>query len=119
MYKVITYSTESGGTPLKDFIEKVLKKKHKTKDIEEIKTYINMLGEFGFQMNQKYRSNSIMLVVGDIYELRPGGNRVMFFHFSKDGKFVLLHGFEKTTQKTPPKEKERARNERDDYIRRN
>lgn len=29
-------------------------KKHKTKDIEEIKTYINMLGEFGFQMNQKY-----------------------------------------------------------------
>ena len=54
MYKVITYSTESGGTPLKDFIEKVLMKKHKTKDIEEIKTYINMLGEFGFQMNQKY-----------------------------------------------------------------
>lgn len=119
MYKVITYSTESGGTPLKDFIEKALRKKHKLKDIAEIKTYINMLEEFGFQINQKYRPNSIKQVDGDIYELRPGGNRVLFFHFSKDGKFVLLHGFEKTTQKTPQKEKERARNERDDYIRRN
>lgn len=119
MYKVIMYSTESGGVPLKDFIEKNLKKKHKLKDITEIKTYINMLEEFGFQINQNFRQNSIKQIDGDIYELRPGGNRVLFFHFSKDGKFVLLHGFEKTTQKTPQKEKERARNERDDYIRRN
>ena len=78
-----------------------------------------MLEEFGFQINQKFRPESIKQVDGDIYELRPGGNRVLFFHYSKNGKFILLHGFEKTTQKTPQKEKNRARNERDDYIRRN
>ena len=51
----------------------------------------------------------------DIWELRPGDNRVFYFFYDEDGKFVLLHHFKKKTQKTPKREIERAKAERDDY----
>ncbi|MDO5564964.1 MAG: type II toxin-antitoxin system RelE/ParE family toxin [Eubacteriales bacterium] len=53
---------------------------------------------------------------GDIWELIPGKNRIFYF---KDNKFVLLHQFVKKTNKTPTREIEKAKNERDDYIKRN
>ena len=51
----------------------------------------------------------------DIWELRPGNNRVLYFYF-KDDTFVLLHQFRKKTQKTPKRELDRAKAERDDYL---
>ena len=51
----------------------------------------------------------------DIWELRPGNNRVLYF-FHKDDTFVLLHSFRKKTQKTPRREIDRAKSERDDYL---
>ena len=51
----------------------------------------------------------------DIWELRPGDNRVFYFFYDEDGKFILLHQFKKKTQKTPKREIERAKAERDDY----
>ena len=51
----------------------------------------------------------------DIWELRPGNNRVLFF-YHKDDTYVLLHHFRTKTQKTPPREIERAKSERDDWI---
>lgn len=51
----------------------------------------------------------------DIWELRPGNNRVFYFFYGEDGKFVLLNHFKKKTQKTPRREIERAKAERDDY----
>ena len=51
----------------------------------------------------------------DIWELRPGNNRVFYFFFEND-TFVLLHHFRKKSQKTPRREIEKAKNERIDYI---
>lgn len=51
----------------------------------------------------------------DIWELRPGNNRVFYFYY-KDNKFVLLHYFRKKSQKTPKREIDRAKAERDDYL---
>ena len=51
----------------------------------------------------------------DIWELRPGNNQVLYF-FHKDDTFVLLHHFRKKTQKTPRREIDRAKSERDDYL---
>ena len=51
----------------------------------------------------------------DIWELRPGTNRVLFFYF-KDNTFVLLHHFRKKTKKTPRREIEKAKSERNDWI---
>ena len=51
----------------------------------------------------------------DIWELRPGNNRVLYFYFKND-TFVLLHQFRKKTQKTPKREIDKAKAERDDYL---
>ena len=51
----------------------------------------------------------------DIWELRPGSNRVLYF-FHKDDTYVLLHQFRKKTQKTPRREIDKAKAERDDWI---
>ena len=48
-------------------------------------------------------------------ELRPRNNRVFFF-YHRDNKFVLLHYFRKKSQKTPKREIDRAKAERDDYL---
>jgi phage-related protein len=54
----------------------------------------------------------------DIWELRPGNNRVLYFYF-ENNTFVLLHMFRKQTQKTPISEIEKAKKERNDFIMRN
>jgi len=54
-----------------------------------------------------------------IYEIRVewGSNIYRIFTFFDDGKLViLLHGFQKKTQKTPRKEIERAKQLRRDYY---
>lgn len=50
-----------------------------------------------------------------IWELRPGNNRVFYFYFEND-TFVLLHQFRKKSQKTPRREIDKAKAERDEYI---
>jgi len=54
-----------------------------------------------------------------IYEIRieVGSNIYRIFAFFDDNKLVvLLHGFQKKTQKTPRKELERAKKLRKDYY---
>ena len=55
---------------------------------------------------------------GEIWELRPLKNRIMFFGY--DGKqFVLLSHFIKKTQKTPKREIDKAKRLMKDYLERN
>lgn len=49
----------------------------------------------------------------EIWELRPGKNRVLYF-FYKNNKYILLHHFVKKTQKTPRREIEKAKKEMKD-----
>ncbi|MBQ6259576.1 MAG: type II toxin-antitoxin system RelE/ParE family toxin, partial [Lachnospiraceae bacterium] len=42
-----------------------------------------------------------------------------FFFYWKDNTFVLLHYFVKKSQKTPKKEIEKAKRNRDDWLKRN
>jgi phage-related protein len=55
--------------------------------------------------------------VADVWELRPGNNRIFYF-CSCDNTFILLHSFRKKTQKTPRREIEKALRERNDYLKR-
>ena len=52
---------------------------------------------------------------GDIWELRPTRDRILFAGVFGD-TFVLLHHFVKKTQKTPRQEIERAKRELQDFI---
>ncbi len=53
---------------------------------------------------------------GEIWELRPLSNRILYAYYDND-TFVLLHHFVKKTQKTPKSEIEKAKREIEDYRR--
>ncbi len=67
------------------------------------------MSEHGTMAGEPY----IKHLSGDIWELRPLRDRILFAAWNGDG-FVLLHQFMKQTQKTPPKEIERAKNNLED-----
>ena len=51
----------------------------------------------------------------NIWELRPGNNRIFYFYYGNNS-FILLHSFRKKTQKTPRRQINKAKAERDDYL---
>ena len=51
----------------------------------------------------------------NIWELRPGANRIFYFYCDND-TYVLLHHFRKKSNKTPRREIDKAKAERDDYL---
>ena len=73
--------------------------------------YIELLSKNGNNLPD----DVIKHIEDEIWELRPGKNRVLYF-FYKDNKYVLLHHFVKKTQKTPKREIERAKREMVEYI---
>ena len=115
LFEVIAYITDSGNSPIEEYIEK-LARLHKTQEIAQIKLYIDRLAEYGLKLNEKF-PKSYKKLDDKIFELRPGNNRVLFFYFIGN-QFVLLHGFRKSSQKTPKCELKKANRERNDFIRR-
>ena len=55
---------------------------------------------------------------GDIWELRPLKDRILFFAYDGNN-IILLSCFKKMTQKTPPREIKKANKLMKDYIERN
>lgn len=117
MYKVIFYEKRSGVSELWDFLEELRIKSTTSKDAriqyKQISLYIQLLQEHGTRLPEtitKYLEENI-------WELRPGFNRV--FYFCDDGKnMILLHHFRKKSNKTPRRELAQAKAERDDYLKR-
>ena len=68
----------------------------------------------GSRAGEKYMKH----IEGDIWELRPLENRIMYAYW-KDDTFVLLHHFKKKTQKTPKSEIQIAKNNLKDFLERN
>ena len=78
---------------------------------KQISIYIQLLQDNGSRLPDNIAKH----LGDDIWELRPGTNRVFYFYF-KNNTFVLLHHFRKKSQKTPRREIEQAKAERDDYL---
>lgn len=117
MYEVEYYTTDSGNIPYDDY-KKELAKKNKILEIAQMEKAITLLKAYGFDISKKISGKMIKPLRGGIFELRPGGNRVMFFHF-KGNKFVILHAFQKTTNETPPHEIDLAIKEMKKYQNKN
>lgn len=114
MYEVEYYTTDSGNIPYDDYkIE--LAKKNKILEIAQMEMAITHLRQFGFDISKKISGKMIKPLREGVFELRPGGNRVLFFHF-KGNKFVILHAFQKTTKETPPHEIDLAIKEKRKYL---
>ena len=116
MFEVEVYETESGKSPVREFLRK-LTKENKQNEITQIQTCVKLLEEYGMAVNN-VRRHTIRSLDDGLYELRPGNNRVFFFYYIGN-KFVLLHAYPKSRQKAPQTELKKAKKEMDDYIRRN
>lgn len=116
MYKIEFYENKRGESAVWDFLEALREKSQSSKDARiqynQIIFYIDLLAKNGTNLPVNITKH----LEEDIWELRPGNNRVFYFYYD-ESQYVLLHHFRKKSQKTPKREITRAKAERDDYIR--
>jgi len=115
MKEVRFFENEVGESELWNHLEMLRLSSVSNKDhriqYNQIMFYIELLQNRGTNL-----PNTIVRhIEDDIYELRPGVNRVIFFYF-KENVYVLLHIFRKSSQKTPFNEIAKARKRRDMYL---
>ena len=115
MHKIHFYRDKNGNEPVAEYIEELARKKDKDSRIKlnKIRDYIKVLSDYGTQAGEPY----IKHLDGDIWELRPLRDRILFVGWVNGG-YVLLHHFMKKTQKTPAREIEKAKRELADLIER-
>ena len=116
MYSIKFFKDKFGREPLKDYFQELgnKKDKHSRININKIRDYLKALSEYGTSLGEPY----IKHLSGEIWELRPIRNRILFFAY--DGsQFILLSHYIKKTQKTPIGEIEKAKSLMHDYIERN
>lgn len=114
-YTVEFYEKTNGKSEIWDFLENLRLKAKTCKDARiqyrQISLYIQLLQDNGTRLPENITKH----IEENIWELRPGNNRVFYFYYD-NGTFVLLHAFRKKTKKTPRIEIEKAKAERDDYL---
>ena len=106
MYRIRFYKDKQGRKPVREYIKELSTKKDRQskKTLEKIHEYLNILSLNGTRAGLPY----VRHIEGEIWELRPAQDRIFFVAWL-DGEFVLLHQFTKKTQKTPPREIEKAK----------
>ena len=117
MFKLIFYKDSNGYDPLAEYLNKLSRKAVTSKNerikLKKIIEYLELLEKHGTRLGEPH----VKHIEGDIWELRPLSNRIIFFHW-KDGKLIMLHHFLKKTQKTPPREIEQAKRNQKDFLER-
>ena len=106
MYKIRFYKDRRGKRPVVDYIKELAGKKDKDSCIklDKINDYFQSLQEGGTHIGEPY----VKHLAGDIWELRPLRDRILFAVWDGES-FLVLHHFMKKTQKTPPHEIEQAK----------
>jgi phage-related protein len=104
MYEIEFYEDRNGFSEIKSWIDDLEARSSRgDKDARiQIKQLYYVMTRFqqdGTRAGEAY----VKRITDDIYELRPGDNRVMLFGW-RGNEFVLLSHFRKQTQKTPPLE---------------
>ncbi|MBP5276533.1 MAG: type II toxin-antitoxin system RelE/ParE family toxin [Lachnospiraceae bacterium] len=114
MFKVIFYEDIKGYSDVKAFIKELREDSFKDKNarinFNKMVAYIDILQEMGTRVGEPVTKH----LDGEIWELRPLSNRILYAYFDNN-TFVLLHHFRKKTQKTPAREIEKAKREIEDY----
>lgn len=115
MYDIIFYRTKSGDEPVKMYMMELASRSDKDSRVKlnKIQDYIQILSISGTRAGLPF----VKHLEGDIWELRPLRDRILFAGWV-DGQFVLLHHFMKRTQKTPKREIEQAKRNLSDFIER-
>ena len=101
MHDIYFYKDRNGNEPVKEYLAELAAKKDKDSRIKlnKIRDYMKTLSVYGTQAGEPY----IKHLDGEIWELRPLRDRILFVAWV-NGSYVLLHQFMKKTQKTPARE---------------
>lgn len=114
-YNIIFYEKRNGESEIWNFLEKLreasVSDKNARIQYRQIALYIELLQNNGTNLPQNIAKH----ITENIWELRPGNNRIFYF-YCEENSFILLHCFRKKTQKTPRREIAKAISERDDYL---
>jgi phage-related protein len=117
MFDIKFYRDKNGFSSVKEYLDELQKQSDTNKDsrikLKKIYEYISLLSLNGTYLGEKY----VKHIEDNIWELRPMSDRIFFFYWQQ-GIFVLIHVFQKKTQKTPRREIETAKRNRDDFLRR-
>src|SRR5215208_329865 len=110
-WRWVYYKTASGRVPVKEFIEE------QTADVrEKLFSDLQRLIRFNVRLGAPY----VRKMAGrDFWELRTkvGGDIYRTFYFAYTGqKFVLLHAFQKKSEKAPNRELDTAEERMQDYL---
>lgn len=112
MYSVRFYKDKNGKEPLKEYLQELGSRTDKNSRINfnKIRDYIKTLSIYGTRAGEPF----VKHISGEIWELRPLRNRILFFAYDGE-QIILLSHFIKKTQKTPKKEIEKAQNLMTEY----
>lgn len=115
MFNIEFYETSDGFSEIRDFLDSLRMKSGSVKDAriqyQQAARCIQLLQDNGTNLPVEIAKH----LESEIWELRPGNNRIFFFYYDH-GTYVLLHHYLKKTQKTPAREISRAKAEMNDYI---
>jgi len=118
VYEIVFYEDVHGNCPVDNLIQQLDQKAEKSKDarvqLKQIIFQLDLLKRVGTRSSSEY----VKSIHGDIWELRPGNNRILLFTWTGN-KIVLLHSFRKKSNKTPAREILRAEREINDWVNRN
>ncbi|MCD8116247.1 MAG: type II toxin-antitoxin system RelE/ParE family toxin [Oscillospiraceae bacterium] len=111
MHNIYFYKDRNGNEPVREYLTALASRNDKDSRIKlnKIRDYVKTLSNYGTQAGEPY----IKHLDGEIWELRPLRDRVLFVAWH-NGSFVLLHQFMKKTQKTPAREIAKAKRELED-----
>ena len=113
MYNIIFYKDQKGNQPVLEYIRELQAKGDKDSRIKvnKIFEYLSVVEEVGTRAGLPY-----VKFLGDgLWEIRPNRDRIIFFGW-EGNNLVMLHHFMKTTQKTPPREIDKAKRHLKDFL---
>ena len=94
MYEVYFYQDKNGNEPVRNYLndleQKSLSNKENRVKFNKIDQYIEILRMYGTTAGEPYMKH----LEGEIWELRPLRDRILFFYYEKDA-FILLSCFMK------------------------
>lgn len=113
MREIVFYRTESGVSPITDFLDSL-----SGKQAQKVLWVLRLIEELDIVPSQYLKK---LVNTDDIWEVRVQvGNNIfrLLGFFVKNNLLILTNGFTKKTQKTPPQEINLAQQRKRDYLNR-
>ena len=112
MYSAVFHRRPNGAIPYEEYVRSVYHAGQKT-EAARIRALLERLQQEG---SQRLAARQWAEKMNDVWQLRAGRHRIFYFWHSEAQRYVILHGFRKTSRRTPRLELERAETLRTEHL---